>query len=278
MSARSDPGASKTYLSRLSAVTRASMTQLVRSPSQARRSEAMRRLAHQSLLTAILGGICVLTLMIWLDAWEIALMPPRGTASLWPARILTEFGKDTYVLLLLAIMLFAVVMLAPTAREPLRGRLLELIVRLQFLFLAIAVPLALGELAKWVAGRGRPFVGGKADPFNFAPFAGTEAHASFPSAHSVTAFALAFAIAAVWPRARGIMIAYALVIAATRLVLLAHHPSDVMAGAIIGIIGALGVRYWFAVRGLGFAIAEGGRIAPVAFKPLKGVAPEASAT
>src|SRR5579864_2913429 len=143
MSAQPDSGASKSYLSRLSAVTLASMTQLVRSPSQAHRSEAMRRLAHQSLLTAILGGICVLTLMIWLDAWEIALMPPRGTASLWPARILTEFGKDTYVLLLLAIMLFAVVMLAPTAREPLRGRLLELIVRLQFLFLAIAVPLAL---------------------------------------------------------------------------------------------------------------------------------------
>jgi membrane-associated phospholipid phosphatase len=278
MSAQSDSAVSKTYLSRLSAVTLASMTQLVRSPSEARRSEAMRRLATQSLLTAIIGGTCVLTLMIWFDAWEIALMPPRGTASLWPARILTEFGKDTYVLLLLAIMLFAVVMVAPAARETLRGRLLEFVVRLQFLFLAVAVPLAVGELVKWVAGRGRPFVGGKADPFNFVPFAGTGAHASFPSAHSVTAFALAFAVAVAWPRARGLMIAYALVIAATRLVLLAHHPSDVVAGATIGIIGALGVRYWFAVRGLGFAIAEGGRIAPVAFRPLKGVAPEASAT
>jgi len=278
MSARSDPGASKTYLSRLSAVTLASMTQLVRSPSEARRSEAMRRLAYQSLLTAILGSICVLTLMIWLDAWEIAQMPPRRAPSLWPVRILTEFGKDTYVLLLVAIILFALVMVAAAAREPLRGRLLEFVVRLQFLFFAVAVPLAVGELAKWVAGRGRPFVGGEANPFNFAPFAGTEAHASFPSAHSVTAFALAFAIAAVWPRARGIMIAYALVIAVTRLVLLAHHPSDVVAGATIGIIGAMGVRYWFAARGLGFVIAGGGRIAPVAFRPLKGVAPEASAT
>ena len=126
------------------------------------------------------------------------------------------------------------------------------------MLLAVSVPLASGELLKWIAGRGRPFVGGAANAFNFAPFAGTEAHASFPSAHSITAFALAFAVAAVWPRLRGLMIAYALMIAFTRLVLLAHHPSDVMAGATVGIIGAMYVRYWFAVRGLGFSIGRAG--------------------
>ena len=30
------------------------------------------------------------------------MMPPRGTPSLWPVRILTDFGKDAYVLWLLA--------------------------------------------------------------------------------------------------------------------------------------------------------------------------------
>ena len=278
MSAPLEPKASETYLSRLSAVTVGSMTRLVRSPSQARHREATRRLVRQSLLTGILGGICVLSLMVWVDAWEIALMPPRGTESLWPVRILTDFGKDSYVLLFLGVTLFMLVVVAPAAREPLHGRLLEFVVRLQYLFCAVAVPLAAGELLKWVAGRGRPFVGGKANPFNFAPFEGTASYASFPSAHAVTAFALAFAVAATWPRARGVMIAYALVIAATRLVLLAHHPSDVVAGAVVGIIGALGVRYWFAVRGLVFSIGEAGAIAPVAAGPLKGVAAEASAT
>ena len=129
-----------------------------------------------------------------------------------------------------------------------------------------------GELVKWTAGRGRPFVGGHANAFNFAPFAATEAHASFPSAHAITAFALALAIAAIWPRWRGLMIAYALLIAVTRLLLLAHHPSDVVAGATIGIIGAMGVRYWFAGRGLGFSIGDGGVISPVTEGPLKGVA------
>jgi membrane-associated phospholipid phosphatase len=34
---------------------------------------------------------------------------------------------------------------------------------------------------------------------------------------------------------------------------LAHHPSDVIAGALVGAVGALGVRRYFAARGLLFA-------------------------
>jgi membrane-associated phospholipid phosphatase len=55
---------------------------------------------------------------------------------------------------------------------------------------------------------------------------------------------------------------YALAIAATRLVLLAHHPSDVVGGALIGVVGAMCVRYWFAVRRLGFGIRSDGVIVP----------------
>ena len=35
-------------------------------------------------------------------------MPPRGSPGLWPVRILTEFGKDAYVLWISAAMLLAV--------------------------------------------------------------------------------------------------------------------------------------------------------------------------
>jgi len=67
-------------------------------------------------------------------------------------------------------------------------------------------------------------------------------------------------VSAVWPKARVAMVVYALIIAATRLVLVAHHPSDVVAGALVGIIGAMFVRYWFAARRLGFAIRHDGTI------------------
>lgn len=260
------------YRPRLFIVVSTWATQLVRPPSQAHRAEAAQRLMRNTMITAVVAGLLIVTLMVWFDAWEIALMPPRGAPGLWPFRILTSFGKDSYVLSLAAVLLLAVGLVAPAMHEPARRQLLAVGLRLQFVLLAVSVPLVAGELLKWIAGRGRPFVGGAANAFNFAPFAGTEAHASFPSAHSITAFALAFAVAAVWPRLRGLMIAYALMIAFTRLVLLAHHPSDVMAGATVGIIGAMYVRYWFAVRGLGFSIGSGGVISPVAGGALKGVA------
>ena len=277
MAVQSGAEGSAGYLSRLFTIVSTSVTQLISAPSQAYRAEARRALARRALLTSAVAAILIAALMIGFDAQEIALMPPRGTASLWLFRILTDFGKDNYVLLLLAGLLLAVTLAAPATHGIAERRLLVIGLRLQFLLLAISVPLAVGELVKWTAGRGRPFVGGKANAFNFTPFVGTEAHSSFPSAHAITAFALAFAVAAVWPRFRGVMIAYALLIAFTRLVLLAHHPSDVVAGATIGIIGVLGVRYWFAARGLGFAIDDDGVISPVTGADLRGVAAGAPA-
>jgi undecaprenyl-diphosphatase len=42
--------------------------------------------------------------------------------------------------------------------------------------------------------------------------------------------------------------------------MLAHHPSDVVGGAVVGLAGALAVRYWFAARELGFGIQADGTI------------------
>lgn len=262
MSAPAGVGESPNYLVGLLALARRSAVQLVRPPSHSRRAMAARRLARRALMIAAIGGVAVIALMVGFDVREIGMMPPRGTPGLWPVRILTDFGKDAYVVWALAATLLVVAVVAPAAQGALQARLLGFGTRLQFVFCAVLTPLIAGELIKWVAGRGRPFVSGKPDAFNFSPFSGTEAHASFPSAHAITAFALAFAVAAVWPRARAAMIAYALLIAASRLVLLAHHPSDVVAGAVIGVVGAMGVRYWFAARRLGFAVHRDGEIVP----------------
>jgi membrane-associated phospholipid phosphatase len=279
MSKPAGSGESPNYFAQVFAVVRISLTQLVRPPSHSRRAEAARRSARHIVLLTATGAAVIIALMYALDVTEIALMPPRGTASLWPVRILTDFGKEAYVLWLLAAALFAIAIMAPRFKGTSRSQFLGLGTRLQFLFLAVLVPVLAGELTKWVVGRGRPFVGGKANAFNFSHFAGTEAYASFPSAHAITSFALAFAVGALWPRTRVVMIVYALLIAMTRLVLLAHHPSDVVAGALIGVVGAMLVRYWFAARRLGFTIHRDGKIVPLrsAGGQLKRVAREPSA-
>jgi membrane-associated phospholipid phosphatase len=262
MSASQAAAKSQNYVSQVFALIGRSASLLVRSPSAPRRVAADGRLRRQLVLLAAIGAIVVAALMVGLDTIEIGLMPPRGTPGLWPVRILTDFGKDADVLWLLVAVLIAVALIGPLLRGSSRRRLLRFGTQAQYLFLAVLLPVLFTEIIKWVVGRGRPFVGGRANPFNFVPFNGTEAYFSFPSAHAVTGCALAFAIAAIWPRAWIAAAAYALLIGASRLVLLAHHPSDVVAGALIGVIGAMVVRSWFAARRLGFAIRENGKIVP----------------
>ena len=250
----------KTMLSRFVTLAWLSLAQLVRSPSHSRRAEAARRAARHVLWLSAGLGAAIIVLMYAIDAWEIAQMPKRGTPSLWWVRILTDFGKDEYVLAVLGVLLIAVALVSPALRGIQRSLLLGLGTRLQFLFCAVAFSNLVTEVLKYCVGRGRPFVGGEANAFHFSHFAGNPAYYSFPSGHATTAFALALAVSAVWPQARVAMAVYALIIAASRLVLLAHHPSDVVAGAMVGIVGAMFVRYWFAARRLGFAIQRDGSI------------------
>jgi len=262
MPASAGIGVAPHYFGGLFELLRRSVTQLVRPPSEPRRAEAVRRLSRQVLLFTAIVAVAITALIFAVDVVEIKLMPPRGTPSLWPVRILTDFGRDVYVLGLLAAMLMVVAIVAPWLRGARRSRLLRVGNQLQFMFFAVLVPVLAGEVIKWIAGRGRPFVGGKSDALNFVPFAGTEAHASFPSAHAVTCFALAFAVTALWPQAGVAMAVYAVLVALSRLVLLAHHPSDVVAGALIGVVGAMLLRYWFAARRLCFTIRPDGGIVP----------------
>jgi membrane-associated phospholipid phosphatase len=263
MSAPTGVSEASPYFAQVFDGARRSFTALVRPPSSPRRAEAAARLRRHAVSLLVVGAVVIVGLMFFVDAREIGLMPPRGTASLWPARFLTDFGKDTYVMEALLLVLVIVALVLPRSRENLRSRLLGFGTRVEYLLFAVLVPVLAGEVIKWIVGRGRPFVEGKADVFNFVPFNGTEAHFSFPSGHSITVFALAFAVSALWPRARVAMFFYAGVIVCTRLVLLAHHPSDVTAGAIIGLVGAMAVQYWFAVRQLGFAVRDDGKIVPL---------------
>ena len=251
---------SKNYASRFATLAWLSLAQLVRSPSHSRRAEAARRAARHVLWLSAGLGVAIIVLMFAIDAWEIAQMPKRGTPSLWWLRIVTDFGKDEYVLAVLAASLIALAIVSPALRGIRRSLLLGLGTRLQFIFCAVAFSSLITEVLKYCVGRGRPFVGGEANAFHFSHFAGNPAYYSFPSGHATTAFALAMAVSAVWPQARVAMAIYALIIAVSRLVLLAHHPSDVVAGAMVGIVGTVFVRYWFAARRLGFAIQQDGSI------------------
>src|ERR1700704_5443997 len=123
MSAQAGIGAQSNYFSQVFILARTSATQLVRRPSHSRRAEAARRSARHVLLLAAILGAAIIALMYALDVTEIGLMPPRGTANLWPVRILTDFGKSTYVLWILALMLLVVGFVAAGFRGTSQTRL-----------------------------------------------------------------------------------------------------------------------------------------------------------
>jgi len=65
---------------------------------------------------------------------------------------------------------------------------------------------------------------------------------------------------------------YALIIMFSRIAVLAHHPSDVIAGALVGVGGALLVRRWFAARRLVFRAGDLRAYPGPSFSRIKAVA------
>jgi membrane-associated phospholipid phosphatase len=239
---------------------RGGLALLVRAPRAPARASAWReplRLASVTLiaLAAIAGS------MFWLDAPTIVAVQsvPAWLNGLFNQ--LTDYGTSGWLLVPIGIALLALAALAsPSLSHASRLVVTALAVRLGFVFAAVALPGLFVTIVKRLIGRARPFVGGHADPFLYRPFGWEPDYASLPSGHATNVFAALIAIGLVWPRLRGIMLVYALVIAASRIVVLAHHPSDVLAGALAGAVGALLVRDWFAARRLGFAIGADGEV------------------
>jgi len=206
---------------------------------------------------AVVGAI-----MVWFDAWAIAEQRnfPAWVVGLF-ARI-TDFGKSGWFLWPVAVLIVTAAALA----RPLLGRLanlmiLSIVVRLEFVFFAIGIPALTVSIVKRLIGRVRPSEWG---PFHYVPFSWRPDYASMPSGHSTAAFAAAFAIGALWPRARVPMWIYAGVIAVSRVAVHAHFPSDVIAGGFVGILGAILVRNWFAARRLAFVRGPDGAVKTLA--------------
>jgi undecaprenyl-diphosphatase len=180
--------------------------------------------------------------------------------AIWPFDEVTDFGKSGWFLWPLGMLLLLLAALPPPPSRFSQRVLASIMVRIGFLFTAIAVPSLFDTVLKRVIGRARPLVGGQIDPFAFAPFVWRADHASLPSGHVTTAFAVLAAFGCLWPRARTALLLYALLIAASRIVVSAHFASDVIAAAVVGAVGVLLVRHYFALRRLGFSIAPDGTL------------------
>jgi undecaprenyl-diphosphatase len=218
---------------------------------------AWRRLRIQ----AALAIVAVVLAMLFLDARviEFAAGLPPGLVD-WAYEV-TDFGRSGWILVPLGTLIILIALFASPALDYMSRALLALVVaRLGYVFIAVGLPGLVSTVVKRWIGRVRP---SDAGPFAYEPFSWRPDYASFPSGHATTAFAALVAFGSLFPRIRPVLWGYALLIAASRVVVSAHYPSDVIAGAAFGAFGALLVRDWFAVRRLGFFVDPYGAIHPM---------------
>jgi undecaprenyl-diphosphatase len=211
---------------------------------------------------AMAGGLIIgafLLCMILIDAAVVRWVGTLPPAIPWLFDQITDYGKSAWFLWPLGILFLLLASLRQSKLTHFSQLVLAAVmVRVGFLFLAVAVPGLFINILKRIVGRARPGVPGTIDPFVFDPFNWSAAYASLPSGHATTVLSVIVAFGSLWPRARTVLWIYALVIMASRIAVTAHFPSDVLAGAVFGTLGAMLVRRYFALRRLAFSIGPNG--------------------
>lgn len=208
-----------------------------------------------------LGCVALLAIVYWID------VPMSLWAQSWPQSIrdffllITDLGLSDWYLIPSLVLLIVSALLALLIPKPTPKRALWQMTGLwAFFFVGVGLPGLLSNLIKRVIGRGRPELFEQVGPLSFQNFFNDWTYQSFPSGHATTAFALCFVVSFLSPRWFPWMLAFAIMISLSRIVVGAHYPTDVLGSVLVGTLGAYAVRNFFASRGWVFQRLPDGRI------------------
>jgi len=111
-------------------------------------------------------------------------------------------------------------------------------------FFALLVSGLFTHLIKFSVGRQRPHKTPDFDPLVFHPFTPDWDFHSFVSGHSQVMFTVATMLALAFPKGRWFFYLIASVFAFTRVIIHDHFLSDVIGGAVVGVVGSFTAIYW----------------------------------
>jgi undecaprenyl-diphosphatase len=175
---------------------------------------------------------------------------------------ITRLGESDWILIPSLVIFIVAAIAVPIARGYTAKRALrQLGLVAGFVFSGVGLPSLITLVVKRIIGRGRPELLDSVGAFDFRTLSwGDWGYQSFPSGHATTGFALCFTAAFVMPLSFPVMLGLAVLIGLSRIVLGAHYPTDVLAGAVIGALGAYLVRNIFASRRWLFRYAPDGTV------------------
>jgi membrane-associated phospholipid phosphatase len=182
-------------------------------------------------------------------------VPASRDAIGWPAWArapffwITDYGLSDWVLIPSSVVFTAAVFAGHFLRGIKRVACYEVSMLAGFIFVGVGLPGLVANLLKRLVGRGRPDMFDELGAFSFHNIFNNWTLQSFPSGHATTAVGVAFVVGFIVPRLFGWLLAVGILIGISRVVVGAHYPSDVFAGACLGLIGAYAVRNFFATRG-----------------------------
>ncbi len=123
--------------------------------------------------------------------------------------------------------------------------------RALLVFLSVALSGLLVDLLKYCLGRARPSMLFEANAYGFYFLHTRYGFTSCPSGHAATIAALALALYYLYPKGKYLYTAAAILVMASRVVLTAHFPSDVAAGAYVGLLTTYCLKFGLEAKGFG---------------------------
>jgi undecaprenyl-diphosphatase len=205
----------------------------------------------------VLAALLATTLDLSAATWASELSKPTRRVF----KAITRYGKADWILIGSALV-FVLLCFGDWRRvaRSIAAAWAEVGTIAAFLFFAVAGSGILVNIVKQLVGRGRPSLLPDHGPFAFDPFAFEAAYQGFPSGHSQVMGAVGCVAVLVLRRWSFIVVIPALAVAASRVIVGAHYPADVLAGLVLG----AGFTWLYAVAmaeaGVGFVIAPDGRI------------------
>ncbi|MEO8757308.1 MAG: phosphatase PAP2 family protein [Devosia sp.] len=193
--------------------------------------------------------------------------PVSVWAQSWPAWIrdalaqVTPYGESAWILIPTAVLFVVTALVALVVRWRLmRTMLWQFTVLYAFILVGVGLPSLFTTLAKRLIGRGRPMHFDETGLLGLHPNLFDWSYQSFPSGHATTAFALAAVVGFLSERWFYPALVFAGIVALSRVTEGVHYPTDVLGGAIVGLLGAYFVRSIFAERRWMFVHDDRGRI------------------